>query len=155
MADHRIIRKVLDTIPQQQPFRFIDEISEMDSTHIVGSYTFRPDEFFYHGHFPGNPITPGVILVEAMAQVSVVAFGIYLVMEEMKLPAERVAEITTLFSLMENVEFLKPVFPGEKVTVRGEKIYFRRLNLKVQALMEKSDGTPVCMGTMTGTGVRL
>ena len=45
---------------------------------LVGAYRFREDEFFYRGHFPGRPITPGVILIETMAQIGVVAFGMYL-----------------------------------------------------------------------------
>ena len=61
--------RVLDLLPQQEPFRFVDEILEMDDDHIVARYTFRPDADFYRGHFPGNPITPGVLLIEAMAQL--------------------------------------------------------------------------------------
>src|SRR3546814_15962786 len=69
--------QVLQAIPQQAPFRFLDEILELDNTHIVGRYTFKPDEFFYRGHFPGDPVTPGVILTEAMTQTSVVELGLY------------------------------------------------------------------------------
>ena len=57
MAEPGLIRQVLQAVPQQAPFRFIDEIAELDADHIVGSYRFRPDEFFYKGHFPGRPIT--------------------------------------------------------------------------------------------------
>ena len=71
-------KQVLDLIPQQDPFRFIDEILELDDDHIVGVYRFRPDADFYRGHFPGNPVTPGVILIESLAQVGIVALGIYL-----------------------------------------------------------------------------
>jgi len=55
-------QEVLDLIPQQEPFRFVDEILEVDEDHIVAKYRFRPEADFYRGHFPGNPITPGVIL---------------------------------------------------------------------------------------------
>ncbi len=154
MADRVIIKQLLDAVPHQRPFRFIDEINEVDSGHIVGSYTFRPDEFFYCGHFPGNPITPGVILVETMAQVAVVAFGLYLLMVEREMAPEQLRKITTLFSFMESVEFIEPVLPGEKVIVRGEKMYFRRSNLKVQATMQKGDGRVVCQGILAGTGIK-
>ena len=60
--------EVLALLPQQEPFRFLDEILELDSDHIVARYTFRRDADFYRGHFPGNPLTPGVILVETIAQ---------------------------------------------------------------------------------------
>ena len=65
--------EVLALVPQQAPFRFIDEILELDDEHIVAAYTFPSDADFYRGHFPGNPITPGVILIETMAQAGVVA----------------------------------------------------------------------------------
>ena len=55
---------LLELLPQQEPFRFVDEIVEVDEEHIVARYTFRPDADFYRGHFPGNPITPGVLLTE-------------------------------------------------------------------------------------------
>jgi 3-hydroxyacyl-[acyl-carrier-protein] dehydratase len=55
--------QLLDLLPQQRPFRFVDEIVEVDEQRIVGRYTFREDEWFYAGHFPGRPITPGVILL--------------------------------------------------------------------------------------------
>ncbi|MCK7510745.1 MAG: hypothetical protein MZV70_46225 [Desulfobacterales bacterium] len=77
-ADAGVIQEVLDLVPQQAPFRFIDEIISLDEQQIVGAYRFREDEYFYRGHFPGRPITPGVILIETMAQIGVVAFGMYL-----------------------------------------------------------------------------
>ena len=70
--------EVLELLPQQEPFRFVDEILEVDEDHIVAQYRFRPDADFYRGHFPGDPITPGVILLESLAQVGVVALGIYI-----------------------------------------------------------------------------
>ena len=70
--------EVLARVPQQEPFRFIDTIEEIDREHIVARYRFREEADFYRGHFPGNPITPGVILIETMAQAGVVAQGLYL-----------------------------------------------------------------------------
>ena len=81
-ADGLTTREVLALVPQREPFRFIDEILELDADHIVASYTFRKDADFYRGHFPGNPITPGVILIETMDQAGVVALGIYLYSRE-------------------------------------------------------------------------
>src|SRR5437016_5573312 len=66
---------VLDAMPHRPPFRFIDEILELDEDHIVAAYRYSADADFYRGHFPGNPITPGVLLLEAMAQAGVVAHG--------------------------------------------------------------------------------
>ncbi|MEN6464552.1 MAG: hotdog domain-containing protein [Syntrophaceae bacterium] len=151
-ADPALVAKILEAVPQKPPFRFIDTILEIDGNSVVGEYRYRPEEYFYAGHFPGNPITPGVILIETMAQVSVVAFGVYQVLQEGK--PESINRMTTLFSMVENIEFLQPVYPGEKVIVRGEKVYFRRSSLKVNVTMEKEDGTAVCRGTLMGVGVK-
>src|SRR4030065_2940742 len=79
-ADRILRKKILEMVPQRHPFRFIEDILELDEDHIVGAYRFRSDEYFYRGHFPGMPITPGVILIETMAQTGIVAFGLYLSM---------------------------------------------------------------------------
>jgi len=88
--------QVLDLLPQQEPFRFVDEILEIGDDHIVARYTFRPEADFYRGHFPGNPITPGVLLIEAMAQTGVVALGIHLVARERGV--EEVRRVLTVFT---------------------------------------------------------
>ena len=145
--------RVLNAVPQQPPFRFIDDICELDEERIVGTYRFRENEYFYKGHFPDRPITPGVILIETMAQTGVVAFGLYLTMVQKKVSLEEIGDILTLFTLAENVEFMGIVKPGEKVILRGEKIYFRRGSLKTRVSMERENGEVVCSGVLTGTGV--
>ena len=152
-ADTALKKEVLALVPQREPFRFIDEIISLDDDRIVGAYRFRDDEYFYRGHFPGNPITPGVILIETMAQVGVVAFGIYLLScqkntrpGDMKLPI-------SLFSLADGVEFKQIVRPGERVIVRAKKNYFRKMTIKASVSMEKEDGELVCSGELSGVGV--
>ncbi len=142
-------KQVLDLIPQQDPFRFIDEILELDDDHIVGTYRFRPDADFYRGHFPGNPVTPGVILVESLAQVGIVALGIYL------LALESEADTTKMMTLFTdtNVEFAGIVNPGDRVTITAEKVFFRRRKLRSKAEMKLDDGTVVCSGTVSGMGI--
>ena len=141
---------ILALVPQQAPFRFIDEILELDEEHIVACYTYRPDESFYAGHFPGNPITPGVVLLETMAQTGVVAFGIYLASKQM--PVEQIRETLTVFTDAE-VEFSGMVRPGEKVIIKAKKRYFRRMKLRVDAEIDLENGTVVCSGTISGMGV--
>ena len=142
-------KEVLNAIPQQEPFRFIDEILELDDEHIVASYTFRPDHDFYRGHFPGQPITPGVILVESMAQAGVVALGFYLLTQML---GEKAKEFTSLFTDA-SVEFTGIVPPGTRVINTGKKIFFRRRKIRSEVEMRLEDGTLVCSGTLSGMGV--
>jgi 3-hydroxyacyl-[acyl-carrier-protein] dehydratase len=152
MAGERLSpARVLELLPQQRPFRFVDEILDVDEQRISGRYTFRHDEFFYAGHFPGRPITPGVILLESMCQVGVVALGLFLFALE-RSSAEAV-HWTTLFAEAES-EFLRSVLPGETVTIRGEKIYWRRNKLRARIEMFGSDGALVAQTTASGVGVR-
>jgi len=154
-ADRETMARVLAAVPQQAPFRFIDEILELDADHIVGAYRFREDESFYRGHFPGRPVTPGVILVEAMAQTGVVAFGLYLVMAQGREEELKKGSLTTLFTVIEVMEFAGMVSPGERVIIRGEKVYFRKGNLKAKVSMERENGEPVASGVLAGMGVSL
>ncbi len=143
--------RILELLPQQRPFRFVDEILEVDEQRISGRYTFRPDEFFYAGHFPGRPITPGVILLESMGQVGVVALGIYLFALDHS--AEEASGWTTLFVEAES-EFLRPVLPGETVTIRGERLIWRRHKLRSRIEMFGADGVLVAQTTASGVGVK-
>jgi 3-hydroxyacyl-[acyl-carrier-protein] dehydratase len=142
--------EVLARVPQQDPFRFIDEIHELDADHIVASYRFPEEADFYRGHFPGNPITPGVILVETMAQAGVVALGLYLCALERS--PEELEKLVTVFTDA-NVEFSGTVLPGERVTTLGRKKFFRRLKLQSEVEMKLDDGTVVCSGVLSGMGV--
>lgn len=142
--------EVLDLVPQAEPFRFIDEILEVDEDHIVATYRFPPDADFYRGHFPGNPVTPGVILLESMAQVGVVALGVYLF--GLAGGIEEVNRRIALFTEAE-VEFSGLVKPGQRVTIRAEKVFFRRGKIRSRAEMTLDDGRVVCSATIAGMGV--
>jgi 3-hydroxyacyl-[acyl-carrier-protein] dehydratase len=141
---------VLARIPQQEPFRFIDEILELGDSHIVAAYTFRPDLDFYRGHFPGHPITPGVILIEAMAQAGVVGLGIHILSQELG-PAEA-EKYNTLFTDAQ-IEFSGIVEPGSRVITTGRKVFFRRRKLRAEVEMKLENGRVVCSGTLSGMGV--
>jgi 3-hydroxyacyl-[acyl-carrier-protein] dehydratase len=152
-ADDGIIEEVLALVPQQKPFRFIDEILTLNEEEIVGAYRFREDEFFYPGHFPGRAITPGVILLESMAQIGVVAYGMYLLSCQRNVRPSQMTGPLSLFSLAEDIEFTGMVLPGERVIVRGKKIYMRKGVLKVETSMERETGEVVCTGRLAGMGV--
>ena len=142
--------RILELLPQQEPFRFVDEILEVDDDHIVARYTFRPDADFYRGHFPGNPITPGVLLIEAMAQTGVVALGIYLVARERGV--EEVRRVLTVFTDV-TAEFSGVVRPGDTVTISARKVFFRRMKLRAEVEMRQGDGSLVATATVAGMGI--
>ncbi len=144
--------RILDLIPQKPPFRFIDSIVEIGDDTIRAEYHFSEDHDFYRGHFPGNPVTPGVILIEAMAQTGVVALGIYLLLKG-GMPDTGLQQITTLFAFADEIEFSGIVYPGEKIIIHGEKIYLRRGNLRTRCHITRENGETVCSGVLTGTGV--
>ena len=135
-------------IPQQEPFRFVDELSRLDESGAEGSYLWREDHSFYEGHFPGDPVTPGVLLVECMAQCSVVPIGIYLHHRDY----DDASKMTTLFTDA-TIDFSGVVRPGERVSVSAETVFYRRRKLKVRAEMKLEDGTVVCNGELAGLGM--
>lgn len=137
--------KIIASLPYQQPFLFVDELTDISENGITGNYTFKNEEFFYQGHFKDNPITPGVILTEVMAQIGVVCLGIYLMETEISLDNKPKIALTS-----QAIEFYLPVLPEEKVTVISEKEYFRfnKLKCKVKILNEKEE--LVCRGFISG-----
>ena len=74
--------QIIKNLPYKKPFLFVDELTDISENGIIGNYTFKESEFFYEGHFKDNPITPGVMLTETMAQIGVVCLGIYLLKGE-------------------------------------------------------------------------
>jgi 3-hydroxyacyl-[acyl-carrier-protein] dehydratase len=135
-------KEIISKLPYSKPFLFVDEITEIDENRVVGCYTFDEKLDFYKGHFKDNPITPGVILTEVMAQIGLVCLGIYL---NKNFDKSNAIALTSM-----NVDFLKPVFPNEKVTVISEKIYFRFGKLKCKVKMMNTLGIEVCSGTIAG-----
>ena len=124
---------------------FVEEIKSLSENGVEGFYTLREDEYFYQGHFKDNPITPGVILTEVMAQIGVVCLGIYLIRESVSATKKPQIALTS-----SEVNFFLPVFPKERVKVISEKVYFRfnKLKCKVQLFNEKDE--LVCRGTISG-----
>lgn len=134
---------ILDLLPYSKPFLFVDQLSKVSEEGIEGSYTFPKDLPFYEGHFKGNPVTPGAILTECCAQIGVVSLGIYLINGKF----QKTSQIALTSSEM---EFLKPVYPGETVTVTSKKIYFRFGKLKCKTKMTDQKGNIICKGTIAG-----
>lgn len=135
--------EIIARLPYSKPFLFVDEILKIDENGVEGTYTFNENMDFYKGHFKNNPVTPGVILNEVMAQIGLVCLGIYLLNHSLK--KETSIALTSITS-----DFLKPVFPNEKVTVISEKIYFRFGKLKCKIMMRNEKSEDVCTAIISG-----
>jgi 3-hydroxyacyl-[acyl-carrier-protein] dehydratase len=138
---------IIRLLPYKRPFLFVDEIISLDEDGVMGSYTIRPDEFFIEGHFPGNPVVPGVILTEIMCQIGLVTLAMYL----MKLDED--SKVLPAFTSA-NVDFLSKVIPGDKLIVESKKVYFRFGKLKCTTTCKKEDGTVVAKGELAGMVVK-
>ncbi|UAM97754.1 hydroxymyristoyl-ACP dehydratase [Polaribacter litorisediminis] len=138
-------KQIIKNLPYKKPFLFVDELTEISEKGVTGNYTFQENEFFYEGHFKDNPITPGVILTETMAQIGVVCLGIYL------LKSEILSDRKPQIALTSNeVDFFLPVLPNEKVIVISEKEYFRFNKLKCKVKMMNEKNELVCRGIISG-----
>lgn len=137
--------ELLNLLPYQKPFLFVDGIDEISANGVTGHYTFKEDESFYQGHFKDNPITPGVILTECMAQIGLVCLGIYILNEKLNLMDRPKIALTS-----HQMDFYLPVLPNEKVTVISEKEVFRFNKLKCKVKMLNEKGALVCRGHISG-----
>ena len=126
-------------IPHRDPFLFVDRVVELESgSRIVAIKTFGPEEHFFRGHFPGNPIVPGVILIEAMAQTGgVLVYSSFT--EEIKAAGQSGAYLAGL----EKVKFRKVVYPNDevKMDVRITKKRSRLIKFECEAWVGDSKVT--------------
>ena len=95
-------------LPHREPMLLIDEANLLNETTAEGFYTVRGDEYFLQGHFPGNPVVPGVILCEIMAQTCCVLMG----------ETDSAQDVTPYYTGLNNVKFKQTVHPGD--TIRME-----------------------------------
>ncbi len=138
-------KTVIELLPYQAPFLFVEELTYISENKFEGYYTFKNDEYFYKGHFKDNPVTPGVILIEVMAQIGVVCMGIYLLRKNFSVIKKPQIALTSSV-----VDFLIPVKPKDRVKVISEKIYFRFNKLKCNVKLFNEKNELVCKGTISG-----
>ncbi|RFS26539.1 hydroxymyristoyl-ACP dehydratase [Chitinophaga silvatica] len=136
--------EVLSYLPYSKPFLFVDTLEYIDENSVKGSYTFDKDLVFYNGHFINNPVTPGVILTETMAQIGLACLGIYLLKDTIQQQQPGIALTSS------EVSYYLPVYPGEVVNVVANKVYFRFGKLKCQVALWNEAGQLVCDGTLAG-----
>ena len=106
---------VLQRIPHRPPFLFVDEIVSETADSLVAKRTLRADEDFYKGHYPGAPITPGVLLCEAVFQTGA------LYMAGLIAKQGAASSGVPLIAKISDVRFRNPVFPGETITIEVKK----------------------------------
>lgn len=136
---------IIQLLPYQTPFLFVEELTYISENRSEGYYTFKNDEYFYKGHFKDKPITPGVILTEVMAQIGVVCLGIYLLKNDFSEIKKPQIALTS-----NEVDFFLPVKPKERVKVVSEKIYFRFNKLKCNVQLFNQKNELVCKGMISG-----
>ena len=141
VLDVRAINKIL---PHRYPFLMVDRVIDFESgKYAVAIKNVSINEPFFQGHFPGHPVMPGVLIIEAMAQT-----GGFLMMNSVPDPEHTV----TYFVGVDSVRFKKPVVPGDQLVLRAEMIYFKRRMCKFKGTATV-DGEVVCEGEFIATFV--
>lgn len=107
---------VTSLIPHRPPFLFIDRIVADTEETLTAERTFRADEAFYAGHYPGAPITPGVLLCEAVFQA-----GALFMARRAQAAGASAAGGVPLLAKISDVRFRNPVYPGDKITIEVKK----------------------------------
>ncbi|MCF0124374.1 MAG: 3-hydroxyacyl-ACP dehydratase FabZ [Clostridia bacterium] len=131
--------EIMKIIPQRDPFLMIDEVEEyIPGESCVAYKNVRGDEYYFKGHFPGNPIMPGVLITESLAQAGAIAI---LSMEENK-------GRNALFAGIDNMKFKKQVVPGDRIKLEV-KIIKRKGLIGVGGAIATIDGKIVAKGELT------
>jgi UDP-3-O-[3-hydroxymyristoyl] N-acetylglucosamine deacetylase/3-hydroxyacyl-[acyl-carrier-protein] dehydratase len=107
------VNQIMDMLPHRPPFLLVDKVLELSKTHVVGLKNVTMNEPFFEGHFPGAPVMPGVLQIEAMAQA-----GGVLVLSTVPDPENYL----TFFMKIDNFKFKRPVFPGDTLVFKLELI---------------------------------
>lgn len=140
--------QVLELLPHRDPFLFVNHITRFKNDKMIeAELKITGDEDFLKGHFPGNPVVPGVLVTDGLAQTSGLLYG-FTKQENLK-GTDREDEPPELFFLAAaNVKYVSPAFPGDTITMIAYKdtVYGNLYNFKVEAL---SGRKVIQKGTLT------
>jgi 3-hydroxyacyl-[acyl-carrier-protein] dehydratase len=129
---------VTDLIPHRPPFLFVDRILAESAEGLSAERTFRADEDFYRGHYPGAPITPGVLLCEAVFQTG----ALYLA-GQARAAGNALGAGVPLLAKISDVRFRNPVYPGDTIVIEVRKKEALGGFTMMSGSIKKSDGTRV------------
>lgn len=133
------IDEIMKIIPHRYPFLLVDRILELDAgKRVVGIKNVTINEPFFQGHFPGHPVMPGVLIVEAMAQV-----GGLLLLGAVSEPERKIMYFTSL----DNVKWRRPVRPGDQLRFELEMVQVRGRLCKMHGIA-RVDGDVACEADM-------
>lgn len=130
--------QVTDLIPHRPPFLFVDEIVSSAADHLIAKRTWRAEEDFYRGHYPGAPITPGVLLCEAVFQTAACHMAL-----KAKAAGAKPGEGVPLIAKISDVRFRSPVYPGDTITLEVKEKDAMGGFTMLSGSIKKADGTRV------------
>lgn len=136
------VKKIWETIPHRYPFLLVDRVTEMGPDYITGYKNVSVNEDFFNGHFPGEPIMPGVLICEANAQLG----ALYLK------SLEQFSDKLILFAGLNNVKFKRLVVPGDRLDM---KIQITKLKGRVGKanFAAHVEGNLACSGEITFSAI--
>lgn len=104
--------EILKTIPHRPPFLFLDSIVEHTEAKLIARRTIRAEEFFFEGHYPGNPIMPGVLMCEAVFQA-----GAVFLVKRLEKEGASAENLTPILSRIKDARFKQMVKPGDTIDI--------------------------------------
>jgi len=126
-------------IPHRYPILLVDRITSIQEKSITGIKNISSESIFFEGHFPGNPIFPGVLQIEALAQTA----AVFVLKKD-----ENLGKLI-YFGSIEQVKFRKPVYPGDQLELQIEELVYRKGRAGKASGKALVDGQVVCEATFT------
>ncbi len=137
---------IKELLPHREPFLFIDGVERLEENLIEAWRVIKPDEFYFAGHFPNNPVFPGVLMIEAIAQA-----GILLALTQTTShPQPAAHQRLTLFAGIERARFRRIVRPNERLRIIASVITAKSGVYKISGRVEVN-GELACEAIVTGT----